>query len=167
MSKDCTWGTGKSESSDYTVNKSTTISVLVLKMSAIITMCSKSEVNMHHTPYFHMQMLAIILELFSILYLCYYSQNYSGIIISGLHMTVHCGIWVKVQTSRASAHEMYMQLPHTCSLYIAMQLHRGIGAKHSVTYTCCYQSSYRFCCDSMCVHLLVSGDHMGDPPPPL
>ena len=42
------------------------------------------QVNLHHTSYFHMQMLAIILELFSILYLCYYSQNYSGIIISGL-----------------------------------------------------------------------------------
>jgi len=28
--------------------------------------------------------LAIILEIFSILYHCYYSQNYSGIIISGL-----------------------------------------------------------------------------------
>jgi len=31
-----------------------------------------------------MEMLAIILELFSILYCRYYSQNYSGIIISGL-----------------------------------------------------------------------------------
>jgi len=29
-------------------------------------------------------MFAIILKLFSILYHCYYSQNYSGIIISGL-----------------------------------------------------------------------------------
>jgi len=37
------------------------------------------------TPHpFHTEMFAIILELFSILYRCYYSQNYSSIIISGL-----------------------------------------------------------------------------------
>jgi len=57
---------------------------LALQLSAIFTTWSKPEVYLHHTPYFYMEMLAIILELFSILYRCYYSQNYSGIIISGL-----------------------------------------------------------------------------------
>ena len=55
------------------------------------------EVNLCHTPYFHMQKLAIILELFSILYLCYYSQNYSGIIISGLISTQAVSILVSVK----------------------------------------------------------------------
>jgi len=57
---------------------------LALQLSAIFTTLSKPEVSLHHTPYFHTETLAIILELFSILYHCYYSQNYSGIIITGL-----------------------------------------------------------------------------------
>ena len=40
-------------------------------------MRSKPEVYLHHTPYFHMEMLAIILELFSILY----SQFFNAAII--------------------------------------------------------------------------------------
>ena len=59
---------------------------IALQLSAIFTTWSKPEVYLHHTPYFHAETLAIILELFSILYHCYYSQNYSGIIISGLVM---------------------------------------------------------------------------------
>jgi len=70
---------------------------LALQLSAIFTTWSKLEVYLHHTPYFHTETLAIILELFSILYCCYYSQNYSGIIISGLLgllvcSPVHCGM---------------------------------------------------------------------------
>jgi len=57
--------------------------VLVLQL-AIFTTRSKPEVYLHHTPYFRTETIAIILELFSILYRCYYSQNYSSIIISGL-----------------------------------------------------------------------------------
>jgi len=59
------------------------------QLSAIFTTWSKLEVYLHHTPYFHMETLATILELFSILYHCYYSQNYSGIIISGLKYSMH------------------------------------------------------------------------------
>jgi len=46
--------------------------------------------SIYTTPlaYFRMETLAIILELFSILYRCNYSQNYSGIIISGLMLGV-------------------------------------------------------------------------------
>ena len=60
-----------------------TICAVALQLP-IFTTWSKPEVYLNHTPYFHMEMLAIILELFSILYRCYYSQKYSGIIISGL-----------------------------------------------------------------------------------
>jgi len=58
--------------------------VLALQLPAIFITWSKPEVYLNHTLYFHTETLAIILELFSILYRCYYSQNYSGIIISGL-----------------------------------------------------------------------------------
>jgi len=57
---------------------------LVLQLSATFTTWSKLEVYLHHTPYFRTETLAIILELFSIIYRCCYSQNYSGIIIAGL-----------------------------------------------------------------------------------
>ena len=65
-------------------------SVLALQLPAIFTTWSKLEVYLNHTPYFHTEMLAIILKWFSILYRCYYSQNYSGIIISGLIMGAVC-----------------------------------------------------------------------------
>ena len=57
---------------------------LTLQLSVIFTTWSKPEVHLHHTPYFHTEVRGVVLELFSILYCCYYSQNYSGIIISGL-----------------------------------------------------------------------------------
>ena len=86
-SKGCTWGTDKSESSDDN-DKSTTLSMLwsmlALQLPVIFTTWSKPEVYLNHTLNFHTETLATILELFSILYRCYYSQNYSGIIISGL-----------------------------------------------------------------------------------
>ena len=50
---------------------------------------SVTTAHFHHTPYFRMETLAIILKLFSIPYCCYYSQNYSGIIISGLSIDRH------------------------------------------------------------------------------
>ena len=68
-------------------------SVLALQLPAIFTTWSKLEVYLNHTPYFHTEMLAIILKWFSILYRCYYSQNYSSIIISGLHVAHVIDIW--------------------------------------------------------------------------
>ena len=83
-SKGCTWGTDISESSDDN-NKSSTLSMLWSVLSVTTsTTWSKPEVDLHHTPYYFTETLAIILNLFSILYHWYYSQNYSGIIISGL-----------------------------------------------------------------------------------
>jgi len=57
---------------------------LALQLSATFITWSKPEVYLHHNPYFRTETLAIILKLFSILYRCYYSQNYSSIIIAGL-----------------------------------------------------------------------------------
>jgi len=65
-----------------------TIRALICARASVTTVSHFHHVeqtgSLHHTHYFHMEMFAIILEIFSILYRCYYSQNYSGTNISGL-----------------------------------------------------------------------------------
>ena len=81
-----------------------TIRALIRASVPSSTTRSKPEVYLHHTAYFHTKMLAIILELFSILYRCYYSQNYSGIIISGLLHTTSCLILSRLSPALITYH---------------------------------------------------------------
>ena len=84
-SKGCIWGTDKSvfrrqRQINYTIHALICASVATASHFHHVEQTG----SLHHTPYFLTETLAIILELFSILYCCYYSQNYSSIIISGL-----------------------------------------------------------------------------------
>jgi len=129
-------------------NKSTTLSMhwsmleLMLQLSAIFTTWSKPEVYLHHTTYFHTETLAIILELFSILYHCYYSQNYSGIIISGLeraHVSSSCSLSTSLTKDTCSPPPIYIVVS-TRAVSNLQLWHWGQSGCKSDTVECVYNS---------------------------